>query len=154
MRVSPADAAYLMIWVSVSAVLGRIFITALIEPLGRRGAATLCMVCGGVGMIGQGYLYDVYIGGWSLFYVLFIVQTFFGSTNYSVVGACLRNFFCFTSPTPFAHFSLQPAPSGACLRCVLMSGAIPYRRRLRQRRFPHLKLRIGIRRAIDQRNFV
>ena len=86
MRVSPADAAYLMIWVSVSAVLGRFFITALIEPLGRRGSATLCMVCGGVGMIAQGYLYDVYIGGWSLFYVLFIVQTFFGSANYSVVG--------------------------------------------------------------------
>ena len=86
MRVSPADAAYLMIWVSVSAVLGRFFITALIEPLGRRGSATLCMVCAGVGMIAQGYLYDVYIGGWSLFYVLFIVQTFFGSANYSVVG--------------------------------------------------------------------
>jgi MFS family permease len=37
-------------------------------------------------MIAQGYLYDAYIGGWSLFYVLFIVQTFFGSANYSVVG--------------------------------------------------------------------
>jgi putative MFS transporter len=86
MRVSPADAAYLMIWVSVSAVLGRFFITALIEPLGRRGSATLCMVCGGLGMVAQGYLYDVYIGGWSLFYILFIVQTFFGSANYSVVG--------------------------------------------------------------------
>ena len=86
LRVSPADAAYLMIWVSVSAVLGRFFITALIEPLGRRGSATLCMVCGGIGMVAQGYLYDVYIGGWSLFYILFIVQTFFGSANYSVVG--------------------------------------------------------------------
>jgi MFS family permease len=86
MGVSPADAAYLMIWVSVSAVLGRFFITALIEPLGRRGSATLCMVCAGVGTIAQGYLYDAYIGGWSLLYVLFIVQTFFGSANYSVVG--------------------------------------------------------------------
>ena len=37
-------------------------------------------------MVAQGYLYDVYIGGWSLFYILFIVQTFFGSANYSVVG--------------------------------------------------------------------
>src|SRR5690349_16373997 len=48
MKISPADAAYLMIWVSVWAVLGRFFITALIEPLGRRGSATLCMVCSGV----------------------------------------------------------------------------------------------------------
>jgi MFS transporter, putative metabolite:H+ symporter len=80
MKVSPADAAYLMIWVSVSAVLGRFFITALIEPLGRRGSATLCMVAGGLGLVAQGYLYDAYIGGWSVFYLLF------GSANYSVVG--------------------------------------------------------------------
>jgi MFS transporter, putative metabolite:H+ symporter len=86
LKVSPADAAYLMIWVSVSAVLGRFFITALIEPLGRRGSATLCMVAGGLGMVAQGYLYDAYIGGWSVFYLLFLVQTFFGSANYSVVG--------------------------------------------------------------------
>src|SRR5260221_986167 len=86
MKGCPADAAYLMIWVSVSAVLGRFFITALIEPLGRRGSATLCMVAGGLGMVAQGYLYDAYIGGWSVFYLLFLVQTFFGSANYSVVG--------------------------------------------------------------------
>ena len=86
MKISPADAAYLMIWVSVSAVLGRLFITALIEPLGRRGSATLCMVCGGLGMVAQGYLYDASIGPWSAFYVLFLFQTFFGSANYSVVG--------------------------------------------------------------------
>ena len=86
LKVSPADAAYLMIWVSVSAVLGRFFITALIEPLGRRGSATLCMVAGGTLMVLQGYLYDVYIGSWSLFYLLFLAQTFFGSANYSVVG--------------------------------------------------------------------
>jgi len=86
LQVSPADAAYLMIWVSVSAIAGRFFITALIEPMGRRGSATLCMVCGGLGMLAQGYFYDAYVGGWSLFYILFIVQTFFGSANYSVVG--------------------------------------------------------------------
>jgi hypothetical protein len=34
MEVSPADAAYLMIWVRVSAVLGRFFITALSSRLG------------------------------------------------------------------------------------------------------------------------
>jgi putative MFS transporter len=86
LKVSPADAAYLMIWVSVSAVAGRFFITALIEPLGRRASATLCMVAGGLGMVAQGYLYDAYIGSWSVFYLLFLAQTFFGSANYSVVG--------------------------------------------------------------------
>ncbi len=77
---------FLMIFVSLSAILGRFFITTLIEPLGRRGSATLCMVCGGILMLLQGYLYDVYIGGASLFYILFVVQTFFGSANYTIVG--------------------------------------------------------------------
>ena len=86
MKITPAEAAYLMIWISVSAVLGRFFITALIEPLGRRGSATLCMVLSGVGMIAQGYLHEGSIGPWSLFYVLFLFQNFFASANYSVVG--------------------------------------------------------------------
>jgi MFS transporter, putative metabolite:H+ symporter len=86
LKVSPADAAYLMIWVSVSAVAGRFFVTLLIEPLGRRGSATLCMVAAGLGMVAQGYLYDAYIGTWSVFYILFLAQTFFSSANYSVVG--------------------------------------------------------------------
>ena len=86
MKVSPAEAAYLMIWVSVSAIVGRFFITALIEPLGRRGSATLCMVCSGLGMVAQGYFYDAWSGHWSVFYLLFLFQTFFSSANYSVVG--------------------------------------------------------------------
>jgi MFS transporter, putative metabolite:H+ symporter len=86
LKVSPADAAYLMVWVTFSAVLGRFFITSLIEPMGRRGSATLCLVCGGILMVMQGYLYDVYLGTWPLFYILFLAQTFFTSAVYSVVG--------------------------------------------------------------------
>ena len=86
MKVTPAHAAYLMIWVSVSAVLGRFFITALIEPLGRRGSGTLCLVLGGIFMIVQGYWYDAYIGTWSVFYLALIASSFFASANYSVVG--------------------------------------------------------------------
>ena len=44
------------------------------------------MVCSGLGMVAQGYLYDASIGPWSVFYLLFLFQTFFGSANYSVVG--------------------------------------------------------------------
>src|SRR5207248_1183214 len=42
LKVPPARAAFLMIFVSVAAIAGRFFITALIEPLGRRGAGILC----------------------------------------------------------------------------------------------------------------
>src|SRR6266567_4112714 len=86
LQTTPEHAAFLTIFSTLAAVVGRFFITALIEPLGRRGSATLCMVFGGTLMVLAGYLYDIYIGTWSLFYMLFIAQAFFGSANYTVVG--------------------------------------------------------------------
>jgi MFS transporter, putative metabolite:H+ symporter len=86
LQTSPEHAAYLTIFSTMAAVVGRFFITALIEPLGRRGSATLCMVFGGTLMVLAGYLHDIYIDTWSLFYMLFIAQSFFGSANYTVVG--------------------------------------------------------------------
>ena len=44
LNTTPAHAAFLMVFVGLSGILGRFFITALIEPLGRRGAGTLA--CG------------------------------------------------------------------------------------------------------------
>jgi hypothetical protein len=70
----------------VSAVLGRFFITALIEPLGRRGSGTLCLVLSGILMVVQGYYYNAFIGSWSVFYLALIASSFFASANYSVVG--------------------------------------------------------------------
>jgi putative MFS transporter len=83
---TPAHAAYLMVWVGLSGILGRFFITTLIEPLGRRGAGTL--VCGMAALltVSAGYLFDVFIGGWSLFYVLLVAGAFFSSAIYTVVG--------------------------------------------------------------------
>jgi len=81
LKTSPEHAAFLTIFSTLAAVVGRFFITALIEPLGRRGSATLCMVFGGTLMVSAGYMWDVYIGTWSLFYTLFIAQAFFGSAK-------------------------------------------------------------------------
>jgi putative MFS transporter len=54
--------------------------------MGRRGAGTLACGMAALLMVLQGYLYDIFIGPWSLFYVLFLAQTFFSSAIYSVVG--------------------------------------------------------------------
>jgi putative MFS transporter len=86
LNTTPAHAAFLMVWVGLTGILGRFFITALIEPLGRRGAGTLVCGMAGLLMVSQGYFYDVFIGGWSLFYMLFLAQTFFSSAIYTVVG--------------------------------------------------------------------
>ena len=77
LNTTPAHAAYLMVWVGLSGILGRFFITALIEPLGRRGAGTL--VCGMAALltVSAGYLYNVFIGTWSLFYMLLIAANLF-----------------------------------------------------------------------------
>jgi MFS transporter, putative metabolite:H+ symporter len=56
--VSPVQAAFLYIWVSVAAVISRFIITGLIEPLGRRGSGILCCVGGAVTTVLAGYLYD------------------------------------------------------------------------------------------------
>src|SRR5262249_5628360 len=79
----PAHAAYLMVFVGVSAIVGRFFITTLIEPLGRRGAGTVACVMAAILMVGAGYMYDVFIGTWSLFYMLYIAQSFFSTAIYS-----------------------------------------------------------------------
>jgi putative MFS transporter len=86
LNTTPAHAAFLSVFIGVSAIIGRFFITALIEPLGRRGAGTLACVMAAVLMVCDGYLYDVYIGTWSVFYILWISQAFFSSAIYSVVG--------------------------------------------------------------------
>jgi putative MFS transporter len=86
LNVAPAYAAFLMIFVGVSAIVGRFFITALIEPLGRRGAGTLACVMAALLTVAGGYLYNVFIGSWSVFYMLLVSSSFFSSAIYSVVG--------------------------------------------------------------------
>jgi MFS transporter, putative metabolite:H+ symporter len=86
LNVSPAHAAFLMIFVNLAGIVGRFSVTALIEPMGRRGSGTLYALMSAVLIVAAGYVYDVYIGTWSLFYVLLVAQGFFGSAIYTVVG--------------------------------------------------------------------
>ena len=85
-KIAPERAAFLMIFVNLAGVLGRFSITALIEPMGRRGSGTVYCVLAAVLMAAAGYLYDVYIFGASLFFILMVAQSFFGSAVYTVVG--------------------------------------------------------------------
>jgi putative MFS transporter len=86
LNTTPAHAAFLTVFTGMSAIAGRFFITLLIEPLGRRGAGTLACVMAALLTVSAGYLYNVFIGGWSLFYMLLIAGGFFSSAIYSVVG--------------------------------------------------------------------
>jgi MFS transporter, putative metabolite:H+ symporter len=86
LNTTPAHAAFLMVFTGVSGIAGRFFITALIEPLGRRGAGTLTCGMAALLTVSAGYLYNDFIGGWSLFYMLMLAGTFFSSAIYTVVG--------------------------------------------------------------------
>ena len=55
----------------------------------RWGAAVACVISCLIAtatMSLAGYLHDVYIGGVSVFYVMILAQSFFGSGNYAIVG--------------------------------------------------------------------
>src|SRR5262249_23269052 len=60
-KITPEHAAFLMIFANLAAILGRFSITALIEPLGRRGSGTLYCVVAAVLMVLAGYMHDVYV---------------------------------------------------------------------------------------------
>src|SRR5438552_425785 len=69
-----------------SGIVGRFFITGLFEPLGRRDAGTVACGMAPRLTVSAGYMFDVFIGGWSLYYMLLIAGTFFSSAIYTVVG--------------------------------------------------------------------
>ena len=73
LKVTPAEASYLVIWVSLVAIIGRFFVRALIEPLGRRGSGVLCCLVAAVAISVAAHMADVYIGAASMFFVMILV---------------------------------------------------------------------------------
>ncbi|MGE5271236.1 MAG: MFS transporter [Thiohalocapsa sp.] len=90
LNISAAEASGLLIWYSFMGIFGRFFCSWMSDALGRRTGGIVASVVGGVAMFLAGYLHNLYIGPMSpytsVFYLLLLVQTFFGSGNYSIVG--------------------------------------------------------------------
>src|ERR1700748_1578737 len=62
-KIGPEHAAFLMIFAHLAALLRRLSICALMEPMGRRGSGTLYCVIAAVLMVLAGYMHDVYVAG-------------------------------------------------------------------------------------------
>jgi MFS transporter, putative metabolite:H+ symporter len=86
LRISPGNASFLIIWVGLVSVFGRLFCAWLSDAMGRRPAVVLSCVIAAVTMSMAGYLNQVYVGTVSIFYVMVLAQSFFGSGNYAIVG--------------------------------------------------------------------
>lgn len=86
LKVSPGDASFLVIWVGAISIFGRLFCSWLSDEMGRRPAVVLSCLIAAATMSLAGYLNGVYVGTVSMFYVMILAQSFFGSGNYSIVG--------------------------------------------------------------------
>lgn len=86
LRVTPAEASFLVIWMGVAGIAGRFFCAWISDAMGRRPSVVLTCLIGALGMSLAGYLSGVYIGAVSMFYLMILVQQFFGSGSYAIIG--------------------------------------------------------------------
>ncbi len=86
LKVTPAEASFLAIWVNLVAIFGRFFCAWLSDALGRRYAGVLTCLAAALTMSLAGYLNDVYLGAISLFYVFVLINGFFGPGTYAIIG--------------------------------------------------------------------
>jgi putative MFS transporter len=85
LKVTPAKAAYLSIWIAMVGIPGRALGAWLSDALGRRMAGVLLSVGAGLATVLAGYLHDVLIGTTSVFMLMLMVASFFSNASFSVV---------------------------------------------------------------------
>ena len=86
LKISPAEASYLMIWVGILGIVGRLVASWMSDAFGRRPSGFLIGMGGALTMALAGYYYDAYIGSLSLFFVFIMAQRFFGDASYAIIG--------------------------------------------------------------------
>ena len=89
LKITPAEASYLMIWVGILGIIGRLVASWMSDAFGRRASGFLIGMGGAISMALAGYFHDVYVGTVSVFFVLIMVQRFFGDASYAIIGPYL-----------------------------------------------------------------
>ena len=86
LKVTPAEASYLVIWVSVFGIVGRFLVTAIIDRWGRRVSGVLCSLLSAAAISVAGQMPGIYIGDASLFYIMILITVLFASGNYAIAS--------------------------------------------------------------------
>jgi putative MFS transporter len=86
LKITPAEASYLMIWVGVSAFVGRVVCSFLPDLIGCRTSGMLTCLGGVATLIIAGYLADAYIGTVSVFWLMLMGHSFFGGGSYTIIA--------------------------------------------------------------------
>jgi putative MFS transporter len=88
-RVKPNEASYLMIWVGVSAFVGRLFCAFLADAIGRRWSGILSCLAAAATLISAGYFANAFVGGVSVFWLMLMAHSFFGGGSYAIIAPYL-----------------------------------------------------------------
>jgi putative MFS transporter len=86
LHIQPDQASFLMIWVGLSAFVGRIVCAFLADFMGRRASGIFACLGGVVTLIGAGYLSDLMIGTVSVFWLMLMAHSFFGGGSYAIIA--------------------------------------------------------------------
>jgi putative MFS transporter len=86
LKITPPEASKLVIWISLAAIAGRFFCSWISDAWGRRASGIFSCLTAAFFMFMAGYLHSVFISGLSMFFLMILLQSFFGSGNYSIVG--------------------------------------------------------------------
>ncbi|HTV88411.1 MAG TPA: MFS transporter [Stellaceae bacterium] len=85
LRITPAEAAYLSVWIALVGIPGRVLGAWLSDALGRRPAGVLLSIAAGGATLFTGYWHNVYIGSTSAFFLLLMAGSFFANASFSIV---------------------------------------------------------------------
>src|SRR6516164_6646294 len=85
LKVTPAQAAYLSVWIALIGIPGRALGAWLSDALGRRWAGFVLSVASGVATMLAGYLHDAFVGAASVFFLFLLLASFFSNASFSVV---------------------------------------------------------------------
>jgi putative MFS transporter len=86
LRISPAQASYLMIYCSLGGFVGRVTFAYLSEAIGRRASGGVYGLGAAVFVILAGYLHNAFWGAISVFWLLLVVGYIFADGGFAIVG--------------------------------------------------------------------
>ena len=86
LKITPPEASKLVIWISLAAIAGRFFCSYISDAWGRRASGIFSCLVAALFMFLAGYWNSLFIGGVSVFFLMNLLQSFFGSGVYSIVG--------------------------------------------------------------------
>ncbi len=86
LKISPAEASYLMIFVTLGGLVGRVSFAFLSEAIGRRPSGVLLGFGAAVFLVLAGVYHGSFIGGASAFWLLLIAAFFFADGGFAIIG--------------------------------------------------------------------